>query len=310
MVLAELDRHDLVQCELVSKTWHRKVIPILWTNIRDLSPAQQASFQQLVLEDYRAAIAMDMRARQFVELLRNNDQTVQEYRELQQQLLQSDRDDTNTRLCAWMVEESDEIQEQLAQVVAERVPQIRRLRPATTLGKYGCWVSKTPDIPTLLSYLWPETDPEPSLQNVQQGRGGRAPSKYDMLRHFLERCPHIQFPSLVITQAYIDDGLFLDDLAKRVLPTVQELVLDSLSLSFSNLRKILETPSGLCSLDIKIGRIRLDEEGPGVAQTIDDIQWFKRGLTSLTMSIQDRKHSAEFWARLWRLRERPVPEDY
>lgn len=236
MVLAEIDRHDLVQCALVSKTWHRKVIPILWTNIRDLSPAQQASFQQLVLEDYRAAIAMDMRARRFVELLRNNDQTVQEYRELQQQLLQSDRDDTNTRLCAWMVEESDEIQEQLAQVVAERVSQMRRLRPATTLGKYGCWVSKTPDIPTLLSYLWPETDPEPSLQNVQQGRGSRAPSKYDMLRHFLERCPYIQFPSLVITQAYIDDGLFLDDLAKRVLPTVQELVLDSLSLSFSNFK--------------------------------------------------------------------------
>ncbi|KAG0094294.1 hypothetical protein BGZ93_007400 [Podila epicladia] len=289
-----------MQCALISKAWHRKVVPVLWANIRDLSPAQQASFQQLVLQDYRAAIAMDIREQRLGDLLRNNDQTVRDYCQMQQQLLWSDHDDTNTRLCALVVQESDEIQEQLAGLIAERVQQMLQLRPPTTLVKYGCWVSKTPDIPTLMTYLWPEKDREPYLQNVQQGRGGRAPSKYDMLRHFLERCPHIRFPSLVITQAYIDDGSFMDYLAMRVLPSVQELVLDSLSLSFSNLRKILEAIGRLRSLDIRISRIRLDEERPGAAQTIDDIQWFKGGLTHLTMSIQDRNHPAEFWTGLWR----------
>lgn len=298
MLFAALDRHDLVQCALVSKAWHCRATPVLWTTILDLSLTQQASFQQLVLENYRAAIAMNMRERLIVDLLRNNEQTVRDYHRIQQQLLQSGCDDTSNRLCALMEEESDEILELMARYNVERFPQMQQHLPPTALGKYGSCIRTTPDVPTLLKYLWPWTDTELSLQNVRQGYGGRAPSNYDMLRHFLQKCPHVRFPSLVITQAFIDDEFFLDDLVKLVLPLVQNLVLDSLSLSFSDLRKILEVPRGLHSLDINICRISLGEEELGA--TIGDIHWSKIGLLSLTISIQDQNQAAEFWSGLWR----------
>ncbi|KAF9315589.1 hypothetical protein BG006_003725, partial [Podila minutissima] len=58
VVFELLTRHDLAQCATVCKSWHAMVVSLIWRKIPELSSTQQASFRQMILEDYNQHVIL------------------------------------------------------------------------------------------------------------------------------------------------------------------------------------------------------------------------------------------------------------
>ncbi|KAG0347469.1 hypothetical protein BG005_000136 [Podila minutissima] len=171
------------------------------------------------------------------------------------------------------------------------------LLPPTALMKYGHWICGTPEIRHFLQTLQLPHNHN-SLQRQNPYLASSWPSKYDLLRHFLERVPSAQY-RLLGKQDYLWHDSFLHDLVRLVVPTLTELNFANGEVDILDLRQILAAAKGLTHLHVDICRIIYDEEG-SVVPKIDDIHQFRAGLTTLTISTEDEDIPIEFWAGFWR----------
>ncbi|KAG0331013.1 hypothetical protein BG005_005926, partial [Podila minutissima] len=106
-----------------------------------------------------------------------------------------------------------------------------------------------------------------------------------MLRHFLECLPNVQFQSLTISEEYLHKVYthslgqehFLDYLIKRVLPMVQELILDELTIDVADLRRILSASAKcLTHLHINNCKVVCNMTLSAVPPMIDDVPFKAR----------------------------------
>ncbi|KAG0087674.1 hypothetical protein BGZ92_007105 [Podila epicladia] len=271
MVSTHLEHHHLAQCTLVSKAWHSVVMPILWRTISYFhSPQQRFKFRELVHEDYHCHHI----------------------------LCKPDEEDLSPTQAYEPV---------LAVKPTEEGVSSGPLDPpivTTTLMKYGHWIRNIPDMDRLVHTLTPSEgyDINKSCLVKQQ----HAWMEYDMVKHLLERFPNVPLQKVYINENYIHKAYtpshgqerFLDSLIKRMLPTVRELTLYEL-MDIADLRRILSASAkSLTHLSLDI-YIIVCNTALGVVPRVDDIP-FEAGLSSLTMSFDNKDLPVEFWAEFWR----------
>ncbi|KAG0344563.1 hypothetical protein BG005_001766 [Podila minutissima] len=166
--------------------------------------------------------------------------------------------------------------------------------------KYGHWIRNVPEMYWFAYILQPSQDNYNINNNSHLQKQQNARIGYDMLRHFLERLPNVQFQTLMISREFFRQECFLDYLIERVLPMVRELILNDV-MDIVDLRRVLSaTANSLTCLHVKRCIIVCDM-ALGVVPTVDDIP-FKAGLSSLTISIENniKVLPVEFWAGFWR----------
>ncbi|KAF9306045.1 hypothetical protein BGZ74_007873 [Mortierella antarctica] len=219
MVFSHLEHHHLAQCALVSKDWHSAVMPVLWRTIPDLhSPQQRLKFCELVYEDYDYC-----------------HRTIHE----------PDEEDLPARC---------ECKPVLAIEPTKAEISLDPLEPrtmTTTLMKYGHWIRNVPEMYWFAYILQPSQDNYNINNNSHLQKQRNARIGYDMLRHFLERLPNVQFQTLMISRAFFRQECFLDYLIERVLPMVRELILNDV-MDIVDLRRVLSaTANSLTCLYVK-----------------------------------------------------------
>lgn len=88
-------------------------------------------------------------------------------------------------------------------------------------------------------------------------------------------------------QEFLWNGYFVHDLVRLVISTLTEFEFVEVEVDILELRRILAAAKRLTHLRVDICRIISDDES-SVVSRIDDIPQFKAGLTTLTISTEDK----------------------